>query len=923
MINNHSQANPIDNPEKTNLNILVVEDDMGLNHLIQKILAKEDFIVSGAFSGMEALNAIMQNDNRFIILDYSLPDMSAGVLIENLERKGKKPPFMIMTGKGDEKIAVEMMKIGAREYLIKDENFIESLPRIVGRAVNDISRERKYAKAQKDLAETEKKINYIIETAQEGIWSMDAELKTVFVNKKMAEMLGYTQDEMLGKTVDGFIAKEELSNHQNKMKKRREGVSEIYERKFVKKNGETIILQVAASALADANGKFNGSFAMFTDITESKSLDEKIKHQEQIYREAISASDAVAYKREYKIPGFIFIDAGIEKITGYPPNELTDALWASLVQESVVRGDAEGMPLKEAVRKTRNGEIKRWRADYRIKTRYGEEKWLADSSIQIVDKTGKPEGALGILQDITERKKIETALQKSEALYHSLFQSAPDGIFLIKDGVFVDCNRKACEIFGCSKEQLIGKHPYEISPAYQPNGDSSKEASYRIINDAILEKLYFFEWQHMRSNGSVFDTEVTLNCIGLDNVKMLIAIVRDVSEKKKVVEERKRLENQMQHLQKLESLGLMAGMIAHDFSNILIGVVGNADIALDEMSPTAPGRERIHEIEREAKRATELCHQLLAYSGKGKFIIEPIDLNKLIEETQHMLEISISKKAVLKFHFTQNLPAIEADVTQMRQILMNLMLNASDAIGEKSGVISITTGVMECDKAYLRQTFLDTSLSEGIYVYLEVADTGCGMDEATKQKIFEPFFSTKFTGRGLGLAAVLGIVKAHRGALKVYSEVGQGSTFKILLPASSQTPSSTTAQTIKEEKWKGSGLFLVVDDEQSARTITKIYLEKAGFSVITAANGKEGVEIFKQRSGEIVGVLLDLTMPHMGGEEAFRELRRIKPDIRVVLSSGYSEYEITDRFAGKGLAGFIQKPYKSAELMNIIKEIFK
>ena len=329
--------------------------------------------------------------------------------------------------------------------------------------------------------------------------------------------------------------------------------------------------------------------------------------------------------------------------------------------------------------------------------------------------------------------------------------------------------------------------------------------------------------------------------------------------------------------------------------------------------------DNLHKIEEAAARAADLAKQMLAYSGKGKFVIEHINLNLLLEDMLHMLEVSISKKAVLRLNLIPDLPSVEADATQIRQIVMNLVINASEAIGEKSGVIAVTTGCMDCNKDYLKDVWLDENLNQGLYVYLEIADTGCGMDQHTLAKLFDPFFTTKFTGRGLGMAAVLGIVRGHKGAIKVYSEPGKGTNFKILLPASGK-PAKVFNHDGFENNWKGSGTVLLVDDEETVRGIGKDMLQEFGFTTITANNGREAVEIFKT-TPDISFVILDLTMPHMDGEQCFRELRQLKPDIKVIMSSGFSEYEVTQKFMGKGLAGFIQKPYKLSALKEAIQKI--
>jgi PAS domain S-box-containing protein len=400
----------------------------------------------------------------------------------------------------------------------------------------------------------------------------------------------------------------------------------------------------------------------------------------------------------------------------------------------------------------------------------------------------------------------------------------------------------------------------------------------------------------------------------------MFGTIQDITDRKRAEAERLRLEQQMLHAQKLESLGVLAGGIAHDFNNILMTVIGNAGLGLMRLPPESPATENLRQIEIAASRAADLAKQMLAYSGKGRFVVEPIDVNRLVEEMAHMLQVSISKSAILRFNLTHPLPTVDADATQVRQVIMNLVINAAEAIGEKSGIIAVGTGCMRCERGYLRDLWLDEQLPEGLYVVLEIADTGCGMDKETLSRLFDPFFSTKFAGRGLGMAAVLGIVRGHRGAIKVYSEPGKGTTFKILLAASSLQPELLPACQ-EEAPWRGSGAVLLVDDEESVRAVGGEMLRALGFTVTTASDGLEALQRFREGPRPDL-VILDLTMPHLDGEQTFRQLRTIDPGVRVVISSGYNEMEVSQKFTGKGLAGFIQKPYSLTALQTVLARAF-
>ena len=531
------------------------------------------------------------------------------------------------------------------------------------------------------------------------------------------------------------------------------------------------------------------------------------------------------------------------------------------------------------------------------------------------------ERTIELQKEIVERIKIEDQLKASEEYYRcftgltsdyvhkcSRTGTAPFRIQWMGGAVDAISGYSPEEVFklGCwlplvhpDDKQTVVSYLFSLAPG------SSKQIEFRLVTKGGETR-----WVSEKSHCEAGESEGEL---------IMFGAVNDITERKRAEEERKKMEQQLLNTQKLESLGVLAGGIAHDFNNILTSIVGNADLALMKTSRESPVAENLHRIEQGAARAADLAKQMLAYSGRGKFLVENLDMNCLLEEMLHMLEVSISKKAVLKLNLTRHLPSIEADGTQMRQIIMNLVINASEAIGEKSGVIAITTGCMDCDNKYLKDVWLADNIRDGLYVYLEIADTGCGMDSETMGKIFDPFFTTKFTGRGLGMAAVLGIVRGHKGAIKVYSEPNKGTSFKVLLPASDR-PIEIFNDEAEKDDWKGEGTVLLVDDEETVRGIGTEMLMELGFQVVTAENGSHALEIFSDR-GDFSFVILDLTMPHLDGEQTFRELRRIRPDIKVIISSGYNEQDVTQKFVGKGLSGFIQKPYKLSMIRDVIRKL--
>ena len=515
-------------------------------------------------------------------------------------------------------------------------------------------------------------------------------------------------------------------------------------------------------------------------------------------------------------------------------------------------------------------------------------------------------------QEIDERQKAEETLRFTQ---FSVDKAADAAFWMGPDARFIYVNDAACHSLGYTREELLSMTVHDIDP------DFPTEVWPDHWKEVKKHGSFTVQSHHRSKDGRVFPVEITVNFIEFKGQEYNCAFAHDITERKQAEEERHKLEAQLQHTQKLESLGVLAGGIAHDFNNLLTGILGNASLALMKLPPASPVREYLGEIETASERAAELCSQMLAYSGKGRFVVEAINLNEIVKEMTHLLKISISKKAILDFNLPDNLPAIEVDITQIRQVIMNLVTNASEAIGDRSGTISISTGAMECDRDYLSETYMEEQFREGVYVYMEVSDSGFGMDKEIVDKIFDPFFSTKFTGRGLGLAAVLGIVRGHKGAMKVYSEVDKGTTFKVLFPALERPPAGAIEkESAQVETWHGSGTILLVDDEKAVRTVGKSMLETAGFAVLMADDGREAVEVFRERRDEIVLTILDMTMPHMSGEEAFREIRRINNNARVILCSGYNEQEVTNRFAGKGLTGFVHKPYQYQALIEKVRK---
>jgi len=519
-----------------------------------------------------------------------------------------------------------------------------------------------------------------------------------------------------------------------------------------------------------------------------------------------------------------------------------------------------------------------------------------------------------VLRDISERKAAEQQLRESHARLESLVEARTAEVRDLASIIEVTLNLVGVSdlqgnvlYINPAGKKMLGLPPDQAPDTLELGRFHSPETHHFLVNEvfpSVLEQgVLEVKCEFLDQDACPIPTmSLFMSLPDRPGAPSRMAVIaRDLRQEIA-------LRQQIEHVDRLESLGVLAGGIAHDFNNILSAIIGNAGLARRKLDADSPGQKHLESIEQSSMQAANLCKQMLAYSGKGKLIIQPVNLSDLIGDMRSLLEVSTDKNVNLTFDLRQPLPAVDADITQIQQILMNLVINASEAIDKHNGVIIVSTGVMDVDDGYLQRSIHQQDVLPGSFVYLEVSDSGCGMDEATRKKIFDPFFTTKFTGRGLGMSAVLGIVHGHQGVLHLNSEPGQGATFRIALPLSASGEVQPGRQAEKAPVRGKSGLILVIDDEETIREVACMLLTEMGFDVITAADGQEGVAVFQQQ-GKVTGVILDMTMPRMGGEACYHALRELDPDIKVILSSGYSAEDATACFQGQGLAGFIQKPY--------------
>ncbi len=512
------------------------------------------------------------------------------------------------------------------------------------------------------------------------------------------------------------------------------------------------------------------------------------------------------------------------------------------------------------------------------------------------------------------KKFDQQRMESSEdAFYRDFFEGAPDMFAAVdpESGLVTQCNDTLCRTLGFEKSELVGQPVQvvytddcadEVDSVHRSIARSGKARSNQLSlkrRDGTSLDVSLNETSHRNSDGNVVENRYIWRELTLERqVEML------------------ELELRLQQVQKIESLALLAGGISHDFNNLLVGILGNANLGVAELAPESPVRHRFASIEVSAQRAADLTRQLLAYSGSQAREHSTFDIGRIVEEMGHLLEVAISRSVVLRIEVAKEAIPVSGEITQIRQVVMNLLLNASEAIGDASGLVTVRTGIQHASRSYLDGTLLGEEPEPGYFGFVEVADTGSGMTPEQQRRMFDPFFTTKEKGHGLGLAAVLGIVRSHGGCVRVYSEENRGTTIRIMLPL--VDAEVAIGEGAAEHRSAQGEHVLLVDDEEHVRAITMQMLEHAGFTVTCLEDGRQATDFFRLQHTSIDIVLMDVTMPHIDGASAFLEMQRINASIPVVLMSGHVEKQATHSLAGRNVAGFIQKPFVLKNLVEML-----
>jgi PAS domain S-box-containing protein len=640
------------------------------------------------------------------------------------------------------------------------------------------------------------------------------------------------------------------------------------------------------------------------DITERKNMEEALRRSEERFRLAIRATNDAIWDIDLKA-GTVSWNDTYSTLYGRPDNADSWQFWIDRIHPE----DRAG--IVDAFQSALGGGATSWSAKYRLRRADGEWAHIYDRAYIARDSSGNAWRVIGAMQDLTEQKKAEGALRESEERFRRVFEDGPLGLALVgRDYRCVKANNALCKMTGFDEAELVQMSFVDIT--HPDDVQMDLELAAKLFNREV--PFYRIQKRYLKKNGEAIWVNLTASMIhGPDGEPLHgLAMIEDVTEIKRTQEEAL-----FRH--KLESLGTLAGGIAHDFNNLLGAIRIQAELASAELDAGSSCREELRTIGEVALRGSEIVRQLMIYAGKESTAVGPIDLSKTVDEMLSLLKISVSKHAVVKAELDQDLPSIRASAAQIQRIVMNLITNASDAIGDRDGAIRVVTRrVRESESAGISSG----TPADGGYVQLEVSDTGRGMSSETKVKVFDPFFTTKSAGHGLGLAVVQGIVRTLAGAIRFTSEPDKGTTVQVFLPcaetaavASSPAIAAGGELTIPSQH----ASILVVEDEANLRQPVVKMLRKAGFEVFEAADGTSAIDLFREHGHRIDAILLDMTLPGLSGREIVAEAIKLKPEIRVVLTSAYSHEMIDGSMTATQIRGFIRKPFRLLDLLEIIR----
>jgi two-component system cell cycle sensor histidine kinase/response regulator CckA len=756
----------------------------------------------------------------------------------------------------------------------------------------------------------------LIDSITDPIMIIDRECRVSMVNDAFLAMHGDTRENVIGQSCFKMLHHQDMPCHLPDSACPYHDVFEsgksikVTHRHFTRQDKE-IIVELTASPVRDKNGKVVRMIEVMRDVTAERRLEEENRQSLGFLESVLEGigEGVVVMDKDYRIltanKGYLNqVGETRENIVGRYCYEVSHRF------DSHCMDNGHECPVKTVFETGNPARVLHTHYDNR-----NQEIYVECHAYPIKDSAGNVIRAIETLNDVTDRIRLEQKLKDSEEKYRDLYDNAPDGYYsLAESGPILEANRTFLKMLGYRRDEVIGKLFIEDLLS----DDSVKTCHTKFPELKKAGHMRNLELTMVKKDGTLLPVTMHATAVydGEGNFAMSRSVIRDITERKGIDEERRKLQEQLFQSQKLEALGTLAGGIAHDFNNLLASILGYASLAKTDLHPDNPVYQHVDIIETASLRASELTQQLLAFAKGGKYDAKPTDVNAIVREVVALLSRLIEKNITIVLAADSNLRHAVCDAGQIQQAIINICLNGRDAMPQ-GGTLTVRTENVRLEIKDV-QFFVD--VPPGDYVRISVSDTGMGMDRETQERLFEPFFTTKEKGTGLGLALTYGIIKKHGGFIQVFSEPGKGSTLEVNLLACMSDETCLKKKDIVGLR-RGSETILVVDDEPMVKQLAKDVLKRYGYTVLTAGGGEEAIDVFRQRSAEIDAVILDMVMPTMEGREVFRKLLELRPGVKVIISSGYSHDRDADDLIELGARSFVQKPFRIAELVKVVGEV--
>ncbi len=920
------------------MNILIVDDNRDDRTVLRYMVSKNGHQSIEAADGLDGLKKARSSRPDLIISDALMPVMDGFQFLRQVKQDPdlRTIPFIFYSSSYKDYQDVRLaVSLGADAYIIKpvepvelwrkiedllkagktaanppvplireDAEYLKRYSEVVATKLEEKVRELELTlegrkRAEEALRESERKYRRIVDTASEGIVMLGPDAMTTFVNARMADLLGYRIEDMIGQPLTAFMFDEDASDHLRTMEAHRLGKTDQYERRFRCRDGRAVWTLVSAVPVFDGENKFSGSFGMFTDISTRKKAEEDLEKNERFLNNIVENIPNTIFVKDAETLRFVRFNKAGEQLLGYSRDELLGKSDYDLFPKEI----ADFFTAKD--REVLGGKLLVDIPEESVRTKDKAERILHTKKIPILDETGKPQYLVGISEDITERRRAEESIRK---LSQAVEQSPVSIIITNASGTIEFVNSKFTEATGYSRAEALGRNPRMLK-----SGETPAEEYRRLWKTISSGGVWSGEFHNRKKNGELFWEQATIAPIrNADNViTHYVAVKEDITGRKK-------LEEQLRQAQKMEAIGTLAGGVAHDFNNILTAIIGYGTLVKMKMKHDDPQHHLLDQLLLSSERAANLTRGLLAFSRKQVLNPKPVDLNDIVKSVERLLRRLIGEDVELAITLADTNLIVMADAGQIEQVLMNLATNARDAMPE-GGALSLTTEDID-----LKEGFIGTHGSgrPRKYARITVIDSGTGMDEQTREKIFDPFFTTKEAGKGtgLGLAIVYGIVKQHDGIINVESEAGKGTAFKVYLPLIATTTEQAPAETLPPPRG-GTETILLAEDDQDVRNLTKHVLQDFGYRVIAAQDGQEAIDRYTAQADDIDLLILDVIMPKKSGREVYDAVKAVRRDANVLFVSGYTADVLHKKGMFEEGIQFIAKPVSPSVLLEKIREV--